>query len=100
MLSPEFASERNKDSGKILVEAWLAKRKPEMALGVIQALDIDPEMMTVDIKDMMYKTAEALEVSKNYKDALKLYDTICNADINFKDAFDRSDRLYTKMKKS
>ena len=100
LLSPEFASERNKDSGKILVEAWLAKRKPEMALGVIQALDIDPEMMTVDIKDMMYKTAEALEVSKNYKDALKLYDTICNADINFKDAFDRSDRLYTKMKKS
>ena len=46
----------------------------------------------------MYNTALALENNKNYSQALKLYDVICNADINFRDAFDRSDRLYVKMK--
>ena len=72
--------------------------KPEMALEIIQTLDIDPEMMSEEVKDVIYNTALALENNKNYSQALKLYDLICNADINFRDAFDRSDRLYVKMK--
>ncbi len=98
LLSPEFASVRNKDAGMLLVNAWLGNNKPEMALEIIQTLDIDPEMMSDEVKDMMYRAAIALENNKNYSQALKLYDTICNADINFRDAFDRSDRLYVKMK--
>ncbi len=98
LLSPEFASVRNKDAGMLLVDAWLGNNKPEMALEIIQTLDIDPEMMSDDVKDVFYRTAVALEVNKNYSQALKLYDIICNADINFRDAFDRSDRLYVKMK--
>ncbi|MBQ2592535.1 MAG: hypothetical protein II567_04545 [Candidatus Riflebacteria bacterium] len=98
LLSPEFASVRNKDAGMLLVNAWLGNNKPEMALEIIQTLDIDPEMMSDELKDMMYRTALALENNKNYSQALKLYDIICNADINFRDAFDRSDRLYVKMK--
>ena len=98
LLSPEFASVRNKDAGMLLVNAWLGNNKPEMALEIIQTLDIDPEMMSDEVKDVMYRTAVALENNKNYSQALKLYDVICNADINFRDAFDRSDRLYVKMK--
>ena len=98
LLSPEFASVRNKDAGMLLVNAWLGNNKPEMALEIIQTLDIDPEMMSDEVKDMIYRTAIALENNKNYSQALKLYDVICNADINFRDAFDRSDRLYVKMK--
>ncbi len=98
LLSPEFASERNKEVGMLLIEAWLRTGKPEMALEIIQALDFDPEMMSEEIKDVMYRTAMALENNKKYSEALKLYDIICNADINYRDAFDRSDRLYVKMK--
>ncbi len=98
LLTPEFASVRNKDAGMLLVDAWLGNNKPENALEIIQALDIDPEMMSEDVKDVMYRTAVALETNKNYSQALKLYDVICNVDINFRDAFDRSDRLYVKMK--
>ena len=98
LLSPEFASVRNKDAGMLLVKAWLGNNKPEMALEIIQTLDIDPEMMSEEVKDVIYNTALALENNKNYSQALKLYDLICNADINFRDAFDRSDRLYVKMK--
>ncbi|MBP5468854.1 MAG: hypothetical protein J6Z11_06370 [Candidatus Riflebacteria bacterium] len=98
ILSPEFASERNKEVGMLLVDAWLGNNKPEMALEIIQTLDFDPEMMSEDVKDVMYRTAVALEMNKNYSSALKLYDTICNADINYRDAFDKSDRLYVKMK--
>ena len=98
ILSPEFASVRNKEAGMLLIDAWLGNNKPEMALEIIQTLDFDPEMMSEEAKDCMYKTAVALEANKNYSQALKLYDVICNADINYKDAFDRSDRLYVKMK--
>ncbi|MBR4571255.1 MAG: hypothetical protein IKO19_11410 [Candidatus Riflebacteria bacterium] len=98
LLSPEFASARNKDAGMLLVNAWLGNNKPEMALEIIQTLDFDPEMMSDEVKDVMYRTALALENNKNYSQALKLYDEICNADINFRDAFDRSDKLYVKMK--
>ena len=98
LLTPEFASVRNKDAGMLLVDAWLGNNKPENALEIIQALDIDPEMMSEEVKDVMYRTAVALETNKNYSQALKLYDVICNVDINFRDAFDRSDRLYVKMK--
>ena len=83
----------------LLVDAWLGNNKPEMALEIIQTLDFDPEMMSEDVKDVMYRTAVALEMNKNYSSALKLYDTICNADINYRDAFDKSDRLYVKMKR-
>ena len=82
----------------LLVNAWLGNNKPDMALEIIQTLDIDPEMMSDEVKDVMYRTALALENNKNYSQALKLYDAICNADINFRDAFDRSDKLYVKMK--
>ncbi len=98
LLSPEFASDRNKEVGMLLVDAWLGSNKPDMALEIIQALDFDPEMMSEEVKDVMYRTAVALEMNKNYPAALKLYDTICNADINYKDAFDKSDKLYVKMK--
>ncbi|MBP5467642.1 MAG: hypothetical protein J6Z11_00185, partial [Candidatus Riflebacteria bacterium] len=98
VLSPEFASDRNKDVGMLLVNAWLGSNKPDMALEIIQALDFDPEMMSEEVKDVMYRTAVALEMNKNYSAALKLYDTICNADINYRDAFDKSDKLYVKMK--
>ncbi len=98
LLSPEFATVRNREVGKVLIDAWLGNNNPGMALDIIHALDIDPEMMSEDIKDIVYRTAEALENNKSYSDALKLYDLICNADINFRDAFDRSDRLYVKIR--
>lgn len=98
ILSPEFASVRNKEAGMLLIEAWIGKEQPEMALEIIEALDIDPEMMGEDIKEALYNTAIALENNKKYSQALKLYDKICNADINYKDAFDRSDKLYVKIK--
>lgn len=98
VLSPEFASQRNREAGMLLIDAWLNKKQPQMALEIIQTLDFDPEMMSESIKDVLYRTAMALESEKKFAEALKLYDSICNADINYKDAFDRSDKLYAKMK--
>lgn len=98
LLTPEFASQRNRDAGMLLVDAWLGKKKPQMANEIIQTLDFDPEIMPENIKDALYRTAVALEMDKKYSDALHLYDVICNSDINYRDAFDRSDKLYARMK--
>jgi hypothetical protein len=55
--------------------------------------------MGEDIKDVLYRTGVALEKAKLTDEALLIYDMICNVDINYKDAFDRSDKLYN-LKKS
>ena len=98
LLSPEFASERNKDTGLLLADAWLQKGKAGMAMEIIETLDFDPEIMGENIKDVLYRTGVALETEKKYTEALKIYDMICNVDINYKDAFDRSDKIYTRQK--
>jgi hypothetical protein len=69
-----------------------------MAMEIIETLDIDPEIISEDIKDILYRTGVALENKKKTDEALKMYDMICNVDINYKDAFDRSDRIYTSKK--
>lgn len=96
ILSPLFASERNRDIGLLLVTAWLGKSDPLMAMEIIETLDIDPEIMPENIKDVFYRTGIALENAKKFTEALRMYDMICNVDINYKDAFDRSDKLYSK----
>ncbi len=98
LLSPDFASERNKEAGLILANAWLAKNKPLMALEIIETLDFDPELMSETIKEVLYRTGTALESEKKIDEALRMYDLICSVDINFKDAFDRSDKIYSRRK--
>lgn len=94
LLNNDYASSRNKDMGILLIKARLEQKKPIMALELVNTLNLDPEMMTNDMKDLLYDVAIALEDEKKYKEALRLYDKICNVDINYKDAFDRSDKLY------
>ncbi len=96
ILSPDFASSRDKDVGVMLASAMLQKNSPVMAMEILETLDFDPEIMTDNIKSVLYRTGVALEEAKKYQDALKMYDMICNVDINYKDAFDRSDRLYSR----
>ncbi|MDN5279391.1 MAG: hypothetical protein PWR01_3356 [Clostridiales bacterium] len=98
ILNPIYASERNKDVGMLLANALIEKKEPLMAMEIVDTLDIDPELMGEDIKDILYRTGVALESAKNFDEALKMYDMICNADINYKDAFDRSDKIYAKKK--
>lgn len=97
-LSNDYASNRNKDIGDLLIQAWLGKKNPIMAYELVETLDLDPEILSDSMKDLLYKVATALENDKKYKEALKMYDFICNVDINYKDAFDRSDKLYAKLK--
>jgi NADH/NAD ratio-sensing transcriptional regulator Rex len=82
----------------LLANALIEKKEPMMAMEIVDTLDIDPELMGEDIKDILYRTGVALESAKNFDEALKMYDMICNADINYKDAFDRSDKIYAKKK--
>ncbi|PKL50969.1 MAG: hypothetical protein CVV42_01320 [Candidatus Riflebacteria bacterium HGW-Riflebacteria-2] len=96
ILSPDFASSRDKDVGVLLASAMLQKNSPVMAMEILETLDFDPEIMTENIKSVLYRTGVALEEGKKYPEALKMYDMICNVDINYKDTFDRSDRLYSR----
>lgn len=98
LLSSDFASERNKEAGLMLANAWLGKNKASMALEIIETLDFDPELMSDLIKDVLYRTGMALEGEKKLDEALRMYDLICSVDINFKDAFDRSDKIYSRKK--
>lgn len=96
ILSPDFASNRDKDTGVLLASAMLQKNSPIMAMEILETLDFDPEIMTENIKSILYRTGVALETTKKFSEALKMYDMICNVDINYKDAFDRSDKLYSR----
>lgn len=100
LLNPVFSAERHKDIGLLLAQTWVEKNDPDMAKEIIQTIDFDPELIDEKIKKTLYKIGLALEKAKNYQDALKMYDMICNVDINYKDTFDRSDRIYSQIKKS
>ncbi|MFZ2961099.1 MAG: hypothetical protein WA705_29830 [Candidatus Ozemobacteraceae bacterium] len=99
MLVPIFAGSRRKDVGLLLADAYLHQKKPELAQEILETLDFDQEMMSEEIKDVLYRVAVALEEAKHVPEALKIYDIICNVDINYLDAFDRSDRLYASQPK-
>jgi tetratricopeptide (TPR) repeat protein len=97
-LSQDYASNRNKEMGFILLEAWLGKGESKTAYELLETLDLDPEIMPEHVKDLLYQVGLALEKDKNNAEALKIYDMLCNVDINYKDVFDRSDKLYAKLK--
>ncbi|MBF0543191.1 MAG: hypothetical protein HQM08_02100 [Candidatus Riflebacteria bacterium] len=99
ILSPVFATTRKKEIGIFLADAYLNLKKPEMAREILETLELDPELIDEPLKDLLYRTATGLEEIKSYQGALKMYDLICNADINYLDAFDRSDRLYNTVQK-
>jgi len=96
ILSPVFASDRNRDVGLLLADAWLQKGNAINAVEIIETLDFDLELMSDSIKDILYRTGLALEKAKRLDDALKMFDMICNVDINFRDAFERSDKIYAR----
>lgn len=98
LLNPIYASERNQEVGLLLANALLETKEAIMAMEIVETLDIDPELMHEPIKDVLYRTGIALEAIKKFDEALRMYDLICSADINYKDAFDRSDKIYNQKK--
>lgn len=98
LLNPIYASERNQEVGLLLANALLETKEAIMAMEIIETLDIDPELMSDQIKDVLYRTGLALESTKKYDEALRMYDLICGVDINYRDAFDRSDKIYSQKK--
>ncbi|HOY65690.1 MAG TPA: tetratricopeptide repeat protein [Candidatus Ozemobacteraceae bacterium] len=99
LLTPVFASKRSKEIGLLLADAHLRMKKPALAREIIETLEFDRELMSDELKDLLYRVGTALEASGDTSGALMLYDMICNVDINFRDTFDRSDKLYASLKK-
>ena len=98
LLAPVFATKRDRATGILLADAYLKQKKPELANEIVQALEVDRELMPEEVKDILYRVGVALEDARLPDQARALYDLICNVDINYRDAFDRSDRLYNRKK--
>jgi len=98
-LAPVFAGQRSKPVGVLLADAYLQTKQADLAKEILETIDCDWEMMSEDLKDICYRVGVALEEQKKPDEALILYDKICNVDIDFRDTFDRSDRLYSERKK-
>lgn len=98
LLAPVFATRRDRATGILLADAYLKQKKPELANEIVQALEVDRELMPEEVKDILYRVGVALEDARLPDQARALYDLICNVDINYRDAFDRSDRLYNRKK--
>ncbi|HEY9072185.1 MAG TPA: tetratricopeptide repeat protein [Candidatus Ozemobacteraceae bacterium] len=99
LLTPVFASKRSKETGLLLADAHLRMKKPALAREIIETLEFDRELMSDELKDLLYRVGTALEAAGDTNGALIIYDMICNVDINFRDTFDRSDKLYASLKK-
>jgi tetratricopeptide (TPR) repeat protein len=100
LLAPAFAGNRDRSIGLMLANAYLRQKKPELARDIISTLDFDPELMTEEIKDIIYRVGVALEEGQKVPEALSMYDIICGVDINYLDVFDRSERLYAGNRKN
>ncbi len=94
-LGPIFATNRSHlQVGVILADAYLNQGKADLAKEIVETMSFDRELMPIEIKDLIYRIGVALEELGDPRSALQLYDIICQVDINYKDVFDRSDRLY------
>ena len=98
ILSGSFATKRSKPVGMALADAYLQLKKPALAKEIIDTLQFDKEMLDNEAKEILYRVGRALEEDGKIREALSMYDVICNVDINYQDAFDRSDQLYNKLK--
>lgn len=99
ILTPVFASRRTQELGLQLADAYIHLKKPSLAREIIETLEFDRELMSDGLKDQLYRIGIALENAGDINGALLIYDMICNVDINFRDTFDRSDKLYAGLKK-
>lgn len=99
ILAPAFASRRSQDIGLLLADAYVHLKKTSLAREIIETLELDREMMSDPLKDQLYRIGVAFENAGETDGALLIYDMICNVDINFRDTFDRSDKLYATLKK-
>ncbi|MBP7633878.1 tetratricopeptide repeat protein [Candidatus Ozemobacteraceae bacterium] len=99
ILGPAFASKRSQDIGLLLADAYIHLKKTSLAREIIETLEFDRELMSDPLKDQLYRIGIALESAGDTNGALFIYDMICNVDINFRDTFDRSDKLYASIKK-
>lgn len=99
ILGPTFASRRSQDIGLLLADAYIHLKKISLAREIIETLEFDRELMSDPLKDQLYRIGVAFESAGDTDGALFIYDMICNVDINFRDTFDRSDKLYAAIKK-
>lgn len=100
LLAPAFASRRSQEIGLLLADAYVHLKKTSLAREIIETLEFDREMMSDPLKDQLYRIGVAFEGAGETDGALLIYDMICNVDINFRDTFDRSDKLYATLKKA
>ncbi|MFC1744076.1 hypothetical protein ACFL35_08780 [Candidatus Riflebacteria bacterium] len=82
---------------KLLLTCYVQEKEKEKAKDLYNELNWDADLLDLKSKNVLYDLAVLLEEAGSYKESLDIFSKILNADIGFKDSFDRFENLRDKV---
>ncbi len=80
-------------AGALMVRGYLKMHETDTALRVFERMDVFDQPPDEFLLALCYETAEIYEQEERGGDALRLYNFICRNNVNYRDAFQRLERL-------